>query len=87
MIGFFELIIIVAIPSLLAVPASVLVLLASRRMARLESYSFCVFASILAVLPIHVGFIFTLPLGVWSLATLQRPEIRRAFQAKEDFVG
>ena len=58
---------------------SLTLIIAGWRMRQLKSHGLAVVASILALLPCTFGWIVGLPMGIWSLATLQRPEVRDAF--------
>jgi predicted Ser/Thr protein kinase len=44
-----------------------------------QGYWLAVVASVVAMLPISPTFIVGLPVGIWALATLSRPEVRAAF--------
>jgi uncharacterized membrane-anchored protein YhcB (DUF1043 family) len=48
------------------------------QMLRLQNYGLCVATSILAMTA-PPGLLLGLPLGIWSLVLLTRPEVRRAF--------
>ena len=67
---------------LLSIPLAGLIALAAFRMRRLESYGLAVTASVLAMLPCHAGFLLGLPIGIWSLTVLMRPEVKAAFREK-----
>lgn len=60
-------------------PVSVLILIAGWRMRRLQSYGLAVTASILSILPCTLVWVIALPIGIWSLVVLTRPEVREAF--------
>jgi hypothetical protein len=51
------------------------------KMLRLTSYGWAVGASVLAVSPIPAGplWLLSLPLGIWSLVVLSKPEVKRGF--------
>jgi predicted Ser/Thr protein kinase len=66
----------------LTLPVSVLIAEAARSMARLERYSFCRAACIVAFLPCHVAWLFGMPAGVYAWTVLSRPDVQAAFQAK-----
>jgi predicted Ser/Thr protein kinase len=57
----------------------IVVLIGGMQMYRLQSYGLAVAASILAMLPCGPVFILGLPLGLWALFTLRRPEVQEAF--------
>ena len=44
-----------------------------------QGYWLAVVASVVAMLPISFTFIVGLPVGIWALVTLSRPEVRAAF--------
>jgi serine/threonine protein kinase len=62
-------------------PVSVLVFIGGWRMRRLQSYGLAVTASILSILPCTLVWIIALPLGLWSLVVLARPDVRTAFES------
>jgi hypothetical protein len=71
---------VVAIPFLLLqLPVAVIILMGAIKMRRLEMYGLAVTASIVAMLPCHPGFLVGLPIGLWSLMVLLRPETKAAF--------
>jgi serine/threonine protein kinase len=61
--------------------AAILMLLGSARMRRLESLTLVKISSIVAMIPLPCCVV-GLPVGVWSLLTLKRPEVRSAFEAR-----
>jgi len=63
---------------------STIVILASFKMRQLEWYGLAVIASLLAMV-VTPGNLLGLPIGVWSLVVILRPEVRQAF--KERRVG
>ncbi len=65
----------VAVPVLLDL---VVMILAARNMKRLKAYPLAIIASILAML-IFPGNVIGLPIGIWSLIVLSRPDVRAAF--------
>jgi predicted Ser/Thr protein kinase len=62
----------VALPGLL-------MFLAGWKLIRMRSYGIAVTGSVLAVLPLHVGFLIGLPMGIWALVMLARPDVQEAF--------
>lgn len=52
---------------------------AGLRMRNLEAYELCVAASILAILPWSPAALLGIPIGVWCLRTLRRPDIKSTF--------
>jgi hypothetical protein len=55
--------------------------LAGRRMRQLESPEFVFLGSILAMVPLGVGWAVGLPMGIWALLVLRKPEVQAAFAA------
>ncbi len=60
---------------------SLTLLIAGWRMRKLKSYGLSMVGAILALLPCSFGWFVGLPMGVWALLVLQRPEVREAFEA------
>jgi ABC-type proline/glycine betaine transport system permease subunit len=56
-----------------------LVLLGALRMKALQSYGMAMTSSILALMPCSLCCLVGLPIGIWSLMTLNRPEVKAAF--------
>lgn len=50
------------------------------KMYRLRLWGLALAASILSVIPCMVCFLFGLPVGIWSLVTLNDPEVKEAFR-------
>jgi tRNA A-37 threonylcarbamoyl transferase component Bud32 len=63
---------------IVAIPILIL-LFGAWRMRRCRSYEFAHMASLLAMLPWSPAFPLGLAMGIWSLVTLRRPEVRAAF--------
>lgn len=64
----------------IALPLAVLLILAGTKMRKLELYPLALIASILALLPCHGACLIGIPIGIWSLVVLSRPDVRSAFQ-------
>lgn len=62
-----------------ASPVAVVISMGAWRLKNLRNYRFCVLAAILAMLPVHVGFPIGLPLGIYILSLLRRPDVKAAF--------
>jgi len=62
------------------VPLAVLLILGGMKMRKAEIYGLAVTASIVAMLPCHLGFIIGLPIGIWALVVLLSSDVRLAFQ-------
>lgn len=67
---------------LLQLPLFGIILLGALKMRRLEAYGLAITASILAMLPCHPAFLLGLPIGIWSLVVLLRPETKAAFRQR-----
>jgi hypothetical protein len=65
------------------VSVGVIFLVAARRMSKLKNYRFCRGACIVAMLPLHAGCAMGLPIGIWALWVLSRPEVKAAFAAND----
>jgi hypothetical protein len=50
------------------------------KMKNMQSYGLAMTASILAMLPCSCCCIIGLPLGIWSLVVLMKPEVKAAFR-------
>jgi hypothetical protein len=57
----------------------VVLFLGSWRMMQLRSYGWAIAASIFALIPYSLASLITLPLGIWALVVLRRPEVQAAF--------
>ena len=58
-----------------------LILFGGIKMRRLQSYGLCMTASIVAMIPcVSVCCIIGLPIGIWSLVVLSKPEVKSLFQ-------
>jgi hypothetical protein len=75
--GFFW---IAIVPVLMGLPLSGMLILGGWKMIRLELFWLAVIVSVIAILPCHLGFILGLPMGLWSLAVLSRPDVKLAFR-------
>ena len=56
--------------------------LGALRMMRLRSYGWAMTASILALLPCSLVSLLGIAMGIWSLAVLNRRNVRAAFQSR-----
>lgn len=57
-----------------------LILFGSLKMKSLESYGLAMTASIMAMLPCHLCCLVGLPIGIWSLVVLNKPEVKSSFR-------
>jgi hypothetical protein len=65
--------------ALLSFLIGLLILLGGIKMKKLESYGLAMTASILAMLPCSICCVVGLPIGIWSLVILSKPEVKSAF--------
>jgi hypothetical protein len=66
-------------PVAISLPFTGLMVLGAWKMRKLEVYGMALTASFVAVLPIHLTVLLTLPVGVWALILLARRDVRAAF--------
>jgi tRNA A-37 threonylcarbamoyl transferase component Bud32 len=59
------------------------IMLGGWQMLRLRSYSWAVAGSVLALLPLSVGFMLGFPMGIWALFVLNRPDVQQAFTSRK----
>jgi hypothetical protein len=57
----------------------VIVAAGALKLWRLRDYRFCRMATILAMLPLGLGFLLGVPGGIWTLLVLKRPSVKAAF--------
>ena len=62
----------------------VIVLIGAARMFDLRSYRIAVFAAVVAVVPWTLGFLISLPFGIWALSALSRRDVRAAFAGESE---
>ncbi|HZV08006.1 MAG TPA: MJ0042-type zinc finger domain-containing protein [Gemmataceae bacterium] len=67
------------IGSIVALGFAVLILVGGLRMRKLENYGLAMTACIFALLPCGNCCLIGLPLGIWGLVVLNRPEVKDAF--------
>jgi hypothetical protein len=68
--------------ALMGLATSTVVLLGALRMRKLQSHTFGVVAAAVALLPcVSPCCIVGLPIGIWALTTLNKPEVKDAFRA------
>jgi hypothetical protein len=67
------------ISNLLGTALGVVVLLGALKMRQLQSYSFAMASAIIAMLPCSCCCVIGLPIGIWGLVVLLKPEIKSAF--------
>lgn len=64
---------------LVQVPVSIVLILGGRAMMTGRSYGLAMTAAILALVPCTPLWLFSLPMGIWAVWTLTRPDVRAAF--------
>lgn len=58
----------------------IVILLGGIKMRKLQNYGFCLAASIIAMIPcVSACCIVGLPIGIWALVVLAKPEVKSAF--------
>jgi serine/threonine protein kinase len=62
----------------------IIVLIGAARMFDLQSYRIAVFAAVVAVVPWTLGFLISLPFGIWALIVLSRQDVRTAFAGESE---
>jgi len=68
------------VQSILGIVLSVVILMGALKMKKLESYTFAIIATIIAMVPcISPCCIVGLPIGIWALVVLNKPEVKGAF--------
>jgi hypothetical protein len=65
--------------SILVIILAGVILVGAVKMKRLENYGLAMAASIIAMLPCSLCCIAGLPIGIWSLVVLSKPEVKSAF--------
>jgi hypothetical protein len=63
----------------LVIVLGAIVLFGAIKMKRLENYGLAMTASIVAMLPCSLCCLAGLPIGIWSLVILSKPEVKAAF--------
>jgi hypothetical protein len=58
---------------------AVIILLGALKMMKLQSYGMAMTAAIVAMLPCTLCCIMGLPVGIWALVVLMKPEVKAAF--------
>jgi predicted Ser/Thr protein kinase len=71
---------IVGLVCVVALPASILLILGGMKMRQLRNYGLAYLAAIVALLPLGPQWLVSLPMGIWALAVLGRPEVKAAFE-------
>jgi serine/threonine protein kinase len=71
--GFLEILILA-----ISLPVGILMIIGGLKMLRLESHGLAMTVSVLALLPL-TGCLIGIPMAIWSLVVLGRPEVKAAF--------
>jgi hypothetical protein len=58
---------------------AVVILKGASRMESLQGHSFAIVAAVLAMLPCSLCCLFGLPVGIWALVVLNRPDVKSQF--------
>ncbi|HEX4999400.1 MAG TPA: hypothetical protein VFY29_14325, partial [Terriglobia bacterium] len=67
--------------NVLAIAAGVVVLIGALKMKKLESYDWALASSIIAMVPCISPCCWAgLPIGIWAIVVLQKPEVKAAFK-------
>jgi hypothetical protein len=64
---------------ILSILCGAIILYGGLKMKRLENYGLCMGASILAMIPCLACCLVGLPVGIWALVILAKPEVKSAF--------
>jgi hypothetical protein len=68
------------VTGMIAILVSVFILVGALKMKKLESYGLAMTASILAMIPcLSPCCLIGLPIGIWALVVLSKPEVKSAF--------
>ena len=65
--------------ALVSMAMGILLLVGSARMFDLQSFPMAMTAAIAGMLPLALGFVISLPMGIWALMVLSRRDARTAF--------
>jgi predicted PurR-regulated permease PerM len=69
------------VTSLIGLAMAVVVFMGASKMKNLQSYGFAMAATVIAMIPcIGPCCILGLPIGIWALVILLKPEVKGAFQ-------
>jgi hypothetical protein len=69
-----------AVSSVVGIALSVVILLGALKMRKLESHGFAMAASVIAMVPCLSPCCFLgLPIGIWAVVVLSKPEVKNAF--------
>ena len=60
---------------------AIIILVGAWQMRQLKSYGLAVIACVLAILPCTLTWFVSMPMGIWALVVLMRPDVREAFES------
>ncbi|UCE49614.1 MAG: serine/threonine protein kinase [Phycisphaerales bacterium] len=60
-----------------------IVIVGGWQMLKLRSYGWAVAGSVLALVPFSAGFMLGVPMGIWALFVLKRPDVQEAFKRQQ----
>jgi len=66
-----------------ATAVGTILIIGAWQMLRLRSFSWAVAGSVLALVPLSAGFMLSVPMGIWALFVLKRPDVQMAFADKK----
>ena len=67
--------------AIIGIVMGVIILMGALKMKKLESYSFSMVAAVIAMVPcISPCCLVGLPIGIWALVVLNKPEVKSAFR-------
>lgn len=65
-----------------AIPASIIIILGAVNMNRLESRGLALASAVLTLVPLTPAWLITMPIGIWALVVLTKPEVKAAFASR-----
>ena len=69
-----------AASAVLGLILGMVILLGAVQMKNLKSYTFAMISSVVAMLPFTCCCVIGLPIGIWALIVLMKPEVKAVFQ-------
>ena len=76
--------IICGVMALVSLVLGIILLVGAARMRDLRSYPIAVLAAVVAIFPCALGFLISLPFGIWALVVLSRRDVRTAFAGESE---
>lgn len=64
---------------IIGIAIAVVILIGALKMKKLESYAFSMVSSILVMLPCSLCCVIGIPIGIWALVVMNKPEVKSAF--------